>query len=161
MMKIVTAHISDHDDLIALMRLSLVTSSPAHYGVDYCTHLLAADNPHFVMNVPPHSLIAKDEDGTLLGFAGWQPQERQDGLARISAAFVHPDYCGKGIGRALMAAVEADIRHAGFCHVHLVSTKQAEKFYLAQGYQFAEWLQEEFVTGEIRPFARMEKILKD
>jgi GNAT superfamily N-acetyltransferase len=54
--------------------------------------------------------------------------------ARIRAFFVHPDYARRGVGRAIVARCEEEIRAAGFKRIELASTLPGVEFYRACGY---------------------------
>lgn len=74
----------------------------------------------------PH-LVARDEDGTILGMAAIRENE----VARL---YVHPQYHGRGVGKALFQAAEAMIREAGFAEVTVAAlVESAAAFYRARG----------------------------
>jgi GNAT superfamily N-acetyltransferase len=54
--------------------------------------------------------------------------------ARIRAFFVDPGHARRGLGKALLAACEKEIRAAGFREVELVATLAGEPLYSAHGY---------------------------
>lgn len=74
----------------------------------------------------PH-LVARDEDGTILGMAAIRESE----IARL---YVHPRCHGRGVGKALFQAAETNIRQAGFTEVTVAAlVENAAAFYRAQG----------------------------
>jgi ribosomal protein S18 acetylase RimI-like enzyme len=74
----------------------------------------------------PH-LVARAADGTILGMAAIRENE----VARL---YVHPQYHGQGVGRALFRATESEIRKAGFAEVTVAAlVDSAVAFYRAQG----------------------------
>jgi ribosomal protein S18 acetylase RimI-like enzyme len=74
----------------------------------------------------PH-LVARDKDGTIMGMAA----VREDEIARL---YVHPQYHGRGVGKALFCAAESMIRQAGFTEVTAAAlVENAAAFYRAQG----------------------------
>ena len=74
----------------------------------------------------PH-LVARDQDRTILGMAAIRENE----IARL---YVHPQYHGRGVGKALFQAAESMIRQAGFPEVTVAAlVENAAAFYRAQG----------------------------
>lgn len=74
----------------------------------------------------PH-LVARGEDGTILGLAAIRENE----IARL---YVHPSQHGRGVGTALFQAAEAVIRDAGFTEVTVAAlVESAAAFYRARG----------------------------
>jgi aminoglycoside 6'-N-acetyltransferase I len=63
-------------------------------------------------------LVAVDEVGTVLGWVGGIPE--YDGHAwELHPLVVHPDYWGQGIGRALVVALEEQVRAQGATTIFL------------------------------------------
>ena len=60
------------------------------------------------------------------------------GQERINTVFVCPDEQGRGVGRVLMAAVEALAREAGWTEAPLNASRTAVAFYRRLGYAQAE-----------------------
>lgn len=74
----------------------------------------------------PH-LVARDQDRTILGMAAIRENE----IARL---YVHPQYHGRGVGKALFQAAESMIHQAGFTEVTVAAlVENAAAFYRAQG----------------------------
>ena len=74
----------------------------------------------------PH-LVARDQDRTILGMAAIRENE----IARL---YVHPQYHGRGVGKALFQAAESMIRQAGFTEVTVAAlVENAAAFYRARG----------------------------
>jgi len=74
----------------------------------------------------PH-LVARDQDRTILGMAAIRENE----IARL---YVHPQYHGRGVGKALFQAAESMIHQAGFTEVTVAAlVDSAAAFYRAQG----------------------------
>ncbi len=81
------------------------------------------------------------------------------GTMSVAKGFVHilylvPEALGTGLGKALLARMEAEARAHGFATLGLESTITARGFYLKQGYR-------ELGETEVRgwPAYRMEKAL--
>lgn len=74
----------------------------------------------------PH-LVARSKDGTILGMAAIRENE----IARL---YVHPQYHGRGVGKALFQAAESMIRRAGFPEVTVAAlVDSSAAFYRARG----------------------------
>ena len=71
-------------------------------------------------------------DGELVGAASWQSRPPAGGIARIGPVFVrHPRF---GIGRRLLAEVEARAHRSGFRQFAAWSTTNAVPFFERLGY---------------------------
>lgn len=60
--------------------------------------------------------------------------EEGPGTGRVRYMAVRPGMQGRGFGRAVLAALEAEARRRGFAEVHLNARIEAVPFYRAQGY---------------------------
>lgn len=96
-------------------------------------------------------LVARGEDGAILGCGGWSRRAtlfggdrfagRASGLldpardaAKIRAFFVAPEAARRGVGAALLKACENAAATAGFSRTELMATLPGEPFYRAHGY---------------------------
>lgn len=70
----------------------------------------------------------------------------------VEAVWVDAGLRGEGVGRRLMAQAEAHARAEG-CHSAWLDTFQAERFYLALGYERFGML-EDYPSGQSRAFLR-------
>ena len=74
----------------------------------------------------PH-LVARDQDGTIMGMAAIRENE----IARL---YVHPQYHGRGVGKALFHAAESVVREVGFSEVTVAAlVEDSAAFYRARG----------------------------
>lgn len=62
----------------------------------------------------------------------------QDGVAKIRAIFVHPDYARQGLGRLLLRTAEAAAVAAGFHRLEMGSTLAGLALYTQEGYRQLE-----------------------
>lgn len=88
--------------------------------------------------------VAQDADGSLVGVVAFAQGTASradrtpvDGLAHVSAVFVHPDRWRQGIARALLAEAEDAMRAAGFDRAQLwtLEGSPAERLYAALGWR--------------------------
>ncbi len=73
-----------------------------------------------------------EQDGTVQGFSVADPRD-----GTIFGLFIHPDYEGRGIARALLPRACEDLRTAGFSVATLTTGPgtRAERFYRANGWE--------------------------
>ena len=109
-----------------------------------------------------------EHEGMIVGCGGWsdRPPHYESYLEtadtpflrpKIRAFFVHPDYARKGIGRALMEYVEADIRRAGYDAVELTAMLSGVTFYRSLGYRKTGNAAVELSNGAYLPAIEMGK----
>jgi RNA polymerase sigma factor (sigma-70 family) len=82
--------------------------------------------------------VAEDEDKTVgwISAARSRDVDASQSTGEIWAVYVHPDHWGKGVGRALYAAAEEELRRQGFTDVTLWVLKdneRAQHFYVSTG----------------------------
>ncbi len=73
-------------------------------------------------------------DGRIVGTCGWSPAEEAGAAARIRWCHVLPIFTGLGLGRRLLAAVEAAAEDDGCWTFIARSNQQAMRFFEAAGY---------------------------
>jgi len=99
-----------------------------------------------------HVFIAVDREKQVIGSGGWSRlapcyarftkageivavgSNPVPGVAAVRSLFVAPELERRGIGRAIMRAVEADAREWGMFLLRLTSLLSAERFYRTLGY---------------------------
>jgi GNAT superfamily N-acetyltransferase len=96
------------------------------------------------VNSPAYSdcLVAEDVfgafvDGQLVGTAAWHVNGDDGRTARISSVFVDPMFARLGIGRLLLAEVEARATQSGFNQLGIAATINAVPFFEKLGYREA------------------------
>jgi putative acetyltransferase len=77
----------------------------------------------------------------------------------IRGLYVSPDHVGMGVGRALCRAMEAWAAAQGIPALHLMSSLQAEPFYLKMGFRRIEAARYRLGNGVELEAIRMEKFL--
>lgn len=87
-------------------------------------------------------LVAEDVfgafvDGQLVGTAAWYVNGDDGRTARISSVFVDPMFSRVGIGRLLLAEVEARATQSGFSQLGIAATINAVPFFEKLGYREA------------------------
>lgn len=88
---------------------------------------------------PGVSLVAEDAHGAVCGFARALPQHfiTEEPFVELAALVVDDAARGSGVGKALLAAIEAWARQQGFGALYVRSNvvrERAHRFYLREGY---------------------------
>src|SRR5262245_53759879 len=153
----------DLQDVEAVLRV--------HYGAVHET--AAADYPPAIRNdwSPPitperterylRNMTSGEEDtvvavvdGRVVGFASIVSS-----LSELRAVYVSPDMGRRGVGSALLRAVEELARNRGLKELHLDSSLTAERFYAAHRYLSEGAAEHALRTGRRMPCGRMRKVL--
>lgn len=79
--------------------------------------------------------LAEDRDDALVGGGGWTRSIKGSDVADIRHMVVHPDHVRQGIARRLMMGILSESRLAGVRRLDCLSTRMAEPFYAAMGFQ--------------------------
>jgi N-acetylglutamate synthase-like GNAT family acetyltransferase len=84
--------------------------------------------------------LTENEDGTIVGCGGWSLERPGTGeiapsLAHIRHFATHPDWTGRGIGRAIYAKCENAARSANVVRFECYASLNAEGFYSSLGFE--------------------------
>jgi N-acetylglutamate synthase-like GNAT family acetyltransferase len=99
--------------------------------------LITRANPALLDSGTYHLALA--ESGEAIACGGWshrppERDEREAGLAHIRHFATHPDWTGRGAGRAIFKRCEDEARAAGFTRFTCYSSRNGEPFYAALGF---------------------------
>ncbi|PCI45169.1 MAG: hypothetical protein COB49_10345 [Alphaproteobacteria bacterium] len=138
---------ADKKNFQEIMKISIQGICAEAYGAATTAAWVSDDNPAFHFKVPQFAFVA-EEEAEIIAVGGWSLTDRVDlhpiggrtienpTHARINAVYLKPGCEGRGIGRKMMAHLEADIlARTELRDVYLWSTKNAIPFYLAMGYE--------------------------
>ena len=142
-------------DLPALLEIynQAVLTSPATFDLEPRT--LAQRRAWFTEHGPSHPLVVAEEQGRVVGYASLSKFRDKLGYSRSAedSVYVHKDFQGKGVGKALMGEIlaravalgyhtviagivppnEASVRlHRGFGFVYVGNFKEV-------GFKFSRW----------------------
>ncbi len=104
--------------------------------------------------------VARSTNGETVGCGGWsieRPGDRtvEPELAHVRHFATHPDWIGRGVGRALYLRCERDARAAGCTRFECYASLNAERFYGALGFDRISMLRVEMGPGVFFPSVRM------
>lgn len=102
----------------------------SHYGEQLAEAWASAPRPDdFVAIIQDRDFLVAEFKSGIVGFGFIHRQH-----AEMEALFVAPDFARRGIGTALLAALEAKARQAGLKRLSLSSSLNAVSFYEVAGY---------------------------
>ncbi len=87
-----------------------------------------------------HMLVAAGPDRAIVGVG---LMSTNGSIGRIMACYIAPEVLGRGVGRALLIAMEREAVRRGAEIVRLRSTFTAQSFYRRNGYQVGDELSDE------------------
>jgi GNAT superfamily N-acetyltransferase len=102
----------------------------------------------------PYETVVAEAAGRIVGFAQLDPAD-----ARLRALFVDADLQGRGVGRALLADVEARAAGRGCRRVHGAMSLNAVPFYERAGFRARGGVEPLSSVGVAVPIVRMEKVI--
>jgi putative acetyltransferase len=103
---------------------------------------------------PSGTKIVAELDGEMAGIAELVPDKGE-----LRACYVSPDFARRGVGKALVAELEALARNAGITALSAHSSVTAEPFYLHLGYEVTRRGTHVLHTGEPMACVFMRKAL--
>jgi GNAT superfamily N-acetyltransferase len=92
---------------------------------------------HYRLAMPGRFLVLAESAGRPMGYAWLEQRAMQQGrpdAAYLESLYVAPEAMGQGVGRVLLAAVEARAMADGAVAVGLDSSLMSTRFYRRQGY---------------------------
>ncbi|PYF10373.1 ribosomal protein S18 acetylase RimI-like enzyme [Rhodobacter viridis] len=88
-----------------------------------------------ILHDPAQRLFVAEPETGIVAVGGIDWRHQPDGQGRIRLLFAAPEAQGKGCGRALLAALEEELRAHGRVEARLTATNTALAFYRSQGWQ--------------------------
>jgi putative acetyltransferase len=149
----------DIAEVRALQARSFAVLAKSHHSAEQIeAHADLIDAPAYRNELLSNNLlVAEDAGGRILATAGWRIQDDRPGTARIRKVFVAADMAGRGLGRRIVEAAEADARARGFAKFFVRANVNAAPFYERLGYQALESGSMEAANGVALPVVYMEK----
>lgn len=143
----------DVPGILRLIEAAIEQSCRDHYDARQRLAVYASYAANLFLEAlgPFDSLVAED-DGRPVGYAQLDPTN-----GRVRALFVDGRAQRRGIGRALLAELEARARRAGRRRLHGAMSTNAVPFYLAAGFRPSAGPEQLIAAGVPIPVLRMEK----
>lgn len=127
----------DAKPLSDLIRRTIREVNSKDYTAAESAGILAQYHPEYVASIAAEgSLYVALEGGVYVGCGGITPHEDNPGEGYVLAVFTNPDFLGAGVGRAVMAAIEADPIFQNASRVELHASLSAHGFYKKLGYAY-------------------------
>ncbi len=126
-----------------LIRNTIRISNTKDYPLELMKLLIETETPEHVLERASwtHFYVAEDE-GRIVGCGAIGPfwgKEDESGLFTI---FVHPEYQGKGVGRAIIETLEKDEYFLRAKRIEIPASITGVPFYLKMGYHFKNGIKE-------------------
>jgi len=113
--------------------------------------LLSRARPELLASGRYH--LAVTDQGRVVGAGGWSG--RGQGPAQVRHVATDPSHLRRGIGRALMGRVLAEVAAAGFAAMDCLSTRTAVPFYESLGFEVLGRVEIGLAPGIVFPAVRM------
>jgi GNAT superfamily N-acetyltransferase len=125
----------DLDTIAALQTRAIMAQGLDTYGEETCRAWarFGVEIRHHLLN--SGSFFVAEQDGVIVGVAGWSADSRERDCAWPRYVFVEPSAARRGVGRRLMHRVETEVRAAGRSRLKLWASLNAVPFYQALGYR--------------------------
>lgn len=145
----------------------LLASYPGSMRTAYDQAILEATMP-LITRANPALLssgtyyLAVEDDDLAVGCGGWSRElpgrsETTPELAHIRHFATHPEWLGRGIGRALYRRCEEDARSSGVRRFECQASLNAQGFYAALGFRSVRRIELRIGPGPMLPSILMER----
>jgi GNAT superfamily N-acetyltransferase len=142
----------DLSDLMVLFRDSVHRIAQRHYTPEQLSAWAPPDPDRdaWAKRIEANHTLVAEEKGVPVGFA------ELTGGGHLDMLFVAPDRRRRGVARALLRAIEAQVAHWGRRHMTTDASRTAKPFFLKAGFRLVE-AQEVHRRGVAIQNFRMEK----
>jgi putative acetyltransferase len=148
-----TLRFEDVPEILRLVGRAVTFGCRGHYDAAQIAAVYAAyASTLFVEALGSFESVVAELDGRLAGFAQLDPAG-----GRLRALFVDAGVQGRGLGRALLAEIEARAGKRGCARVHGAMSLNAVPFYARAGFRACGGEERLMSTGVVVPIVRMEK----
>jgi putative acetyltransferase len=147
------AESTDPISLAAVQASSIRTLCRSHYDATQLEPWVSRRTPELFERMLEHQeLHVAEQNGQVVGYGQVDLESGQ-----IVAVYVKPEAAHKGIGTALLEALEAQARFHGWPRVHLTTTLNALPFFEKHGYERVGPFDHEVANDVILPCVNMRK----
>ena len=148
-----TLQFEDVPEILRLVGRAITFGCREHYDPAQRAAVYAAyASTLFVESMGAYESVVAELDGRLAGFAQLDPAG-----GRLRALFVDAEHQGRGLGRALLAEIEARAARRACTRVHGAMSLNAVPFYARAGFRPLGGEERLMSTGVVVPIVRMEK----
>lgn len=152
--KKMTIRIFEHTDAAAVSELIKTTvriSNAKDYPPEYTNTLIDKATPQFVIERASwtHFYVAEKQE-KIIGCGAIGPYWGKEDESCLFNIFVLPEYQGKGIGRAIIDALESDTYFLRAKRIEIPASITGVPFYLKMGYQYKNGISEPDEEHQIR-----------
>lgn len=130
---------------------TLRTANRADYDGDYLEDVIRRlQPPDILARASWQHFYVAEEDGRLIGCGAIGPYWGRTDESCLFTVFVHTDHQGRGIGRKIMEALEADEYFLRASRVEIPASITGTPFYLKMGYAYKDGITEPDAEGLLR-----------
>lgn len=149
-------------DLLQASYTRLMAGQYERAALERALPIIARANPRLL--AADTFFVAESPAGALVGCGGWTPERPGDGTITAAVGHIrhfatHPDWTGRGIGRALFARTAADARTRGIERLECCASLNAVAFYAALGFRRLRRIDAELTDGVAFPAVLMARSL--
>jgi N-acetylglutamate synthase-like GNAT family acetyltransferase len=149
------ARVEDAQVMCQLRAAAIREVCAAHYEAAAVAMWIAEKEPEqYVAAMASHGMLVAEMAEEIVGFGELHVES-----AEVKAVYVRPDWLRRGVGAALLDALEAAACERAIVQLHLLATLNAIPFYRARGYSLDEMTTFRSTTGAEQPCAKMHKAL--
>jgi putative acetyltransferase len=151
------ARFEDVAEILRLVTRSVAFGCRAHYDAEQRSAVCVTyARGLFVETLGSFETVVAELEGRLVGFAQVDPAEE-----RLRALFVDADLQRRGVGRTLLAHVEARAARRGCKRLHGAMSLNAVPFYASEGFRACDGAPRLMASegGVVIPVVRMDKRL--
>ena len=126
-----------------LIRNTIRISNTKDYPLELMELLIETETPEHVLERASwtHFYVAEDE-GRIVGCGAIGPFWGKEDESGLFTFFVHPEYQGKGVGRAIIETLEKDEYFLRAKRIEIPASITGVPFYLKMGYHFKNGIKE-------------------
>ena len=128
---------SDADTVSELIRTTIRISNTKDYPIELMDALIETETPEYVLQRASWThFYVVEINGVIIGCGAIGPYWDKQDESSLFTIFVHPDYQGKGIGKAIIETLEKDEFALRAKRIEIPASITGLPFYQKMGYSF-------------------------